>query len=81
MMRFNQRSHSFYCVVDLHARTMHVCVFDADARTQEHFLLAVQSWPVLEAGRANRERFDVSRECLFTWYWLADSCREEGITF
>lgn len=41
----------------------------------------MRSWPVLETGRANRERFDVSCECLFAWYWSADLCREEGITF
>src|SRR6516165_9747731 len=27
-MRFYSRQHRFYCGVDLHARTMHVCVLD-----------------------------------------------------
>ena len=31
-MRFYQATHSFYCGVDLHARTMHVCVVDADGQ-------------------------------------------------
>ena len=29
-MRFYQQQHGFYCGVDLHARTMHVCVVDAE---------------------------------------------------
>ncbi len=28
-----------------------------------------------------RESLVVSCECLFAWYWLADLCRAEGITF
>jgi hypothetical protein len=27
-MRFYNRAHRFYCGVDLHARTMYVCVLD-----------------------------------------------------
>ena len=27
-MRFYTQQHRFYCGVDLHARTMHVCVLD-----------------------------------------------------
>ena len=27
-MRFYQQAHRFYCGVDLHARTMYVCVLD-----------------------------------------------------
>ena len=29
-MRFYHEQHPFYCGVDLHATTMHVCVLDAD---------------------------------------------------
>jgi hypothetical protein len=29
MMRFSNQTHRFYCGVDLHARTLAVCVLDA----------------------------------------------------
>ena len=35
-MRFYQQQHPFYCGVDLHARTMHVCVLDADGNVLVH---------------------------------------------
>ena len=35
-MKFHQRRHSFYRAVDLHARTMHVGVIDAEGRTRKH---------------------------------------------
>ena len=28
MMRFYNREHKFYCGVDLHARTMYLCILD-----------------------------------------------------
>ncbi len=80
-MRFYQQTHSFYCGVDLHARTMHVCVVDSEGRTQEHVNLPCDPGRFLKLVEPYRERLVVSCECLFAWYWLADLCREQGITF
>ena len=80
-MRFYQQQHGFYCGVDLHARTMHVCVVDADGRTQEHVNLPCDPGRFLKLIEPYREQLVVSCECLFAWYWLADLCREKGISF
>ena len=32
-MRFYQQQHPFYCGIDLHARTMHVCILDQAGQT------------------------------------------------
>jgi hypothetical protein len=29
-MRFYTKQHKFYCGIDLHARTMHLCVLNQD---------------------------------------------------
>ncbi len=80
-MRFYQQTHSFYCGVDLHARTMHVCVVDAEGRTREHVNLPCDPGRFLKLIAPYREGLVVSCECLFAWYGLADLCRAEGITF
>ena len=80
-MRFYQATHSFYCGVDLHARTMHVCVVDAEGRTQEHVNLPCDPGRFRKLIAPNRERLVVSCECLFAWHWLADLCRTEGFLF
>ena len=80
-MRFYQATHSFYCGVDLHARTMHVCVVDVDGITREHVNLPCDPGRFLKLIAPYRERLVVSCECLFAWYWLADLCREQGIVF
>ena len=35
----------------------------------------------LKAVEPFREDLVVGCECIFTWYWLADLCQDEGITF
>jgi transposase len=37
--------------------------------------------PFLKAMAPDREDIVVCVECLFTWYWLADLCAQEGIPF
>ncbi len=60
---------------------MHVCVVDAEGRTQEHVNLPCDPGRFLKLIAPYRERLVVCCECLFAWYWLADLCREEGISF
>ena len=57
MMRFYQATHSFYCGVDLHARTMHVCVVDAEGQTQEHVNLQCDPGRFLKVIQPYREQF------------------------
>lgn len=80
-MRFYQRQHGFYCGVDLHARTMHVCVVDAEGQTREHVNLPCDPGRFLKLIQPYREQVVVSCECLFAWYWLADLCQAENIPF
>ena len=80
-MRFYTKAHRYYCGIDLHARRMYICVLDADGQirvhrngpaTPEHFLATVAPY---------REDLVVAVECIFTWYWLAELCAQEGIAF
>ena len=81
MMRFYQQQHGFYCGVDLHARTMHVCVVDDEGQTRKHVNLPCDGGRFLKLIEPYREQVVVSCECMFSWYWLADLCREEKISF
>jgi len=80
-MRFYNRQHQYYCGVDLHVKTMYVCILDATGQVLVH--RNVPSTP--EALRSvigpYRTELVVAAECMFTWYWLADVCAAEGITF
>jgi len=80
-MRLYSRCHRFTCGVDLHARTMYVCVLDRDGKTVLHRNLPCRPEAFLAALAPFRDDLVVGCECLFAWYWLADLCEQEGITF
>ena len=80
-MRFYTRQHRFYCGVDLHARSMYVCVLDKDGAVLVSKDIAAAPEPFLELIAPYRDDLAVAAECMFTWYWLADLCARERIVF
>ena len=80
-MRFYTGQHRFYCGVDLHARTLAVCILDGAGNTVLHDAIAATPAAFLKAVQPFRDGLAVACECMFAWYWLADLCREEAIPF
>ena len=80
-MRFYNQSHQYYCGVDLHARTLYLCILDANGAIVFHQELAAGGQQFLEAVAPFRENLVVACECMFAWYWLADLCEREKIAF
>jgi transposase len=80
-MRFYTKQHPFYCGIDLHARTMYVCILDQAGDTLLHRNMATTPEALLQAIAPYREQIVVAAECMFTWYWLADLCADHGIPF
>ena len=80
-MRFYTTQHRYYCGVDLHARTMYVCILDQAGKVRLHRRIPSERQAFLALIRRYRRGLVVGVECLFCWYWLADLCAEEGIPF
>jgi transposase len=80
-MRFYTRQHQFYCGIDLHARTMYLCIVNRDGEILLHRNMPAGPDPFLKAITPYREDLVVCVECIFTWYWLADLCAREAIPF
>jgi len=80
-MRFYTKQHRHYCGIDLHARTMYVCILDSAGQVLVHKNLPAKPEAFLETIAPYREDLVVAVECIFTWYWLADVCAAEGIVF
>ena len=80
-MRFYTNMHKFYCGIDLHARSMYLCILDQEGNTLVHRNMPTNGDRFLKALAPYREDVVVAVECIFTWYWLADLCHREGITF
>jgi transposase len=80
-MRFYTQQHQHYCGIDLHARSMYLCILNQAGEVLLHRNLRATPEAFLKAVAPYREDLVVAVECIFTWYWLADLCRAEGIPF
>jgi len=80
-MRFYTRQHRHYCGVDLHARTMYLCILSHDGEILLERNLRCDPQLFLRTIEPYREDLVVAVECIFTWYWLADLCAREHIPF
>jgi transposase len=80
-MRFYTTQHPFYCGIDLHARTMYVCILDQGGEVLVHRNMKTDPEAFLKALAPYRQGLVVAVACMFTWYWLADLCADQGISF
>jgi transposase len=80
-MKFYTQQHKFYCGIDLHARTMYVCILNQAGEVVLHRNMKTDPAVLLKVIAPYRDDLMVTVECIFTWYWLADLCAQEGIPF
>lgn len=71
-MRFYNREHEHYCGIDLHVKTMYVCILDAAGHTLVHRNVKATPEAFLETIGPYRDDL-VAAECMFTWL-LARGC-------
>ena len=80
-MRFYTKPHQYYCGIDLHARSMYLCILDQQGEIVFHRNMHTTPEMFLRAIAPYREDIVVAVECIFTWYWLADLCAQQGVPF
>ncbi len=80
-MRFYTHQHKFYCGIDLHARTMYLCIVDQESKILLHRDIKTDADIFLKTIAPYREDIVVAVECIFIWYWLANLCSGENIPF
>jgi transposase len=60
---------------------MYVCILNQESEIILHRNMKASPETFLKAIAPYREGVVVAVECIFTWYWLADLCAQEGIPF
>jgi len=81
MRNYYTEQHQFYCGVDLHAKTMSLCIVNQADDTVLHREIPTNADRFLRELAPYRDDVVVCVECTFTWYWVADLCAAEGIPF
>jgi len=80
-MRFYKTQHSYYCGIDLHARSMFTHILDHEGKTVFERDLPAGPDAFLDAVAPFRQGLVVGCECMFAWYWLADLCEDHEVPF
>lgn len=80
-MKFYTKQHQYYCGIDLHTKKMYVCILNSIGEIVAHRNLNTDPKAFLELIAPYREDIVVAAECMFTWYWVADLCAKERISF
>jgi len=80
-MKFYTKQHTHYCGIDLHARMLYVCILDSQGETVVHKNIKANPEALLRLITPYQDNIVIGVECMFSWYWVADLCREKGITF
>ena len=80
-MNFSTQQHKHSCGIDLHVRAMYAGILDQTGTKLVHKNLPTTPAAFLRIVAPYRDALVVAVECLFTWYWLADFCTQERITF
>ncbi len=80
-MRVYTHQHRFYCGIDRHARSMHLCILDPAGQVVLDKDMAARPEAFLKAIAPFRPDLVVGAECMYAWYWLADLCTQEKVPF
>jgi len=80
-MNFYTKQHKYYCGIDLHAKTMYLCILNQAGEIVLQRNIQTDTEAFLKTIERYREDIVVVVECIFTWYWIADLCAKEHIPF
>ena len=80
-MKFYTKQHNYYCGIDLHARSMYVCILDRDGQVVYHKDIKANPDALERAISPFLDDLIIGVECMFSWYWVADFCENSNIPF
>jgi transposase len=80
-MKFYTQTHKHYCGIDLHARCLYVCILDQGGTIKIHQNIKADPGALIRLVTPYRDDLVIGVECMFSWYWVADLCRDQQITF
>jgi hypothetical protein len=67
-MKFYTKQHNYYCGIDLHARSMYVCILDSKGQVKLHKNLKTSPDALMKAIKPYLDGLVIAVECMFSWY-------------
>jgi hypothetical protein len=69
-MRFYTQQHPLYCGIDLHARTMYLCILDQAGETLLHRSMQTTPEALLKAIAPYQGQIVLAAAWMFPWYQI-----------
>ena len=80
-MNFYNNTHPYYCGIDLHARSLYVCIIDHEGDTCLHKEISAAPEQLRKLLEPYIGNVVVGVECMHCWYWVSDFCDDLGVDF
>ena len=80
-MNFYNNTHPYYCGIDLHARSLYVCILDQEGKTCCHKEISAAPDKLNDLLEPYIGNIVVGVECMHCWYWVSDFCEDIGVDF
>jgi hypothetical protein len=80
-MQFYTKKHKHYCGIDLHTKTIYLCILNNDGEVLLHKETNANPKSLMKLIKPFLEDLVITVECMFTWYWVSDFCHKNNIQF
>lgn len=80
-MNFYNTLHPYYCGIDLHARSLYVCIINQNGETCLHKDISASPDKLNSILEPYPGKIVVGVECMHCWYWVSDFCQDIGVEF
>jgi transposase len=80
-MNFYNNQHPYYCGIDLHARSLYVCIIDQQGEICVHKEISASPDKLKHLLEPYTGNIVVGVECMHSWYWVSGFCEALGIDF
>lgn len=80
-MKFHTANHRHYCGIDLHARSLYVCILNDKGKILLHMNIKASPVGLARAVRPFQDDIVIGVECMFSWYWGANWCEDHNVAF
>lgn len=80
-MRFYNNTHPYYCGIDLHAKTLYICIIDQAGDVLIHREIPADLEKLYQILSPYIGDIVVGVECMHCWYWVSDFCEQHAINF
>ena len=80
-MKFYNKQHKYYCGIDLHANKMYIFIMNQIGKIIFHQNVDTDPEILFRVIFPYLGDIAIAVECIFSWYWVADVCKDHQIPF